>query len=82
MGLSFECEKRIEVGYRHWRIPGQTVDLLIERRVLVEIKTVPRFRPIHRSQVLSYLKTLDLRIGPLINFNCVVLKNGFKRVIR
>ena len=45
-GLPFECEKPIEVGYRHWRIPGQIVDLLIDQRVLVEVKTVPRFRPI------------------------------------
>ena len=81
-GLSFECEKAIDVVYREWRIPGQRVDLIVESSVLVEIKNVPRLRPLHRSQVLSYLKTMDLRIGLLINFNCGVLKDGFRRVVR
>ena len=81
-GLRFECEKEIEVIYRDWQIPGQRVDLIVEGKVLVEVKTVPRLRALHRSQVLSYLKTLDLRIGLLINFNCSMLKDGFKRVIR
>lgn len=81
-GLRFECEKRIQVRFKHWLIPGQKVDLLIEDCVLVEAKVVPKLRPLHRLQVLSYLKTLDLRIGLLINFNVAVLKDGFKRVIR
>ena len=81
-GLPFECEKSINVVYRDWRIPGQKVDLLVDGRVIVEVKTVPRLRPLHRSQLLSYLKTMNLRIGLLINFNCPVLKDGFKRVIR
>ena len=80
--LKFESEKKILVRYRQWEIPGQKVDLLVESTVLVEVKVVPRLRPMHRLQVLSYLKTLDLRIGLLINFNVPVLKNGFKRVIR
>ena len=79
--LPFECEKPIEVRYRHWRIPGQKVDLIVGGKVLVELKAVPRLRPIHRAQVLSYLKTVDLRIGLLVNFDCGVLKDGFKRVI-
>ena len=81
-GLSFEREKPIDVIYRDWRIPGQRVDLLVEGRVLVEVKAVPKLRPIHRSQVLSYLKTMDLRIGLVINFSSRLLKDGFKRVIR
>ena len=81
-GLSFEREKPIAVVYRDWRIPGQRVDLLVAGRVLVEVKAVPQLRPLHRSQVFSYLKTLDLRIGLVINFNCRLLKHGFKRVIR
>ena len=80
--LKFEAQKSILVRYKQWQIPGQTVDLLVESSVLVEAKVVPRLRPIHRLQVLSYLKTLDLRIGLLINFNVPVLKDGFKRVIR
>jgi len=70
------------VKFREWRIPGQRVDLLVEQFVLVEAKVVPKLRAIHRAQVVSYLKTLDLRIGLLINFNVAVLKDGFKRVVR
>ena len=81
-GLKFECEKSIEVRFKDWRIPGQKIDLLVEKFVLVETKVVPKIRRIHRAQVLSYLKTLDLRIGLLINFNVAVLKDGFKRVVR
>jgi iron complex transport system substrate-binding protein len=79
--LHFEREKRIEVRYKQWTIPGQTVDLIVEGIVLVEIKTVPRLRPIHRKQVLSYLKTMDLRIGLLMNFSAEVLKQGLRRVV-
>jgi GxxExxY protein len=81
-GLKFESEKPIEVRFREWLIPGQKVDLLVEGCILVETKVVPRLRPLHRLQVLSYMKTLDLRIGLLINFNVPVLKDGFKRVVR
>jgi GxxExxY protein len=80
-GLRFESEKPILVKYREWKIPGQTIDLLIEGVVLVEMKTVPRLRPIHHAQVLSYLKTLDLRVGLLMNFNVPVLKAGLQRVV-
>ena len=78
--LKFESDKSILVRYKQWQIPGQKVDLFVESAVLVETKVVPRLRPMHRLQLLSYLKTLDLRIGLLINFNVPVLKAGFKRV--
>jgi len=80
-GLRFESEKPILVRYKDWEIPGQKVDLIVEGLVLVEIKTVPRLRPVHRAQVLSYLKTLRLRVGILMNFNVAVLKDGLQRVI-
>ena len=80
-GLKFESEKPILVRYKEWTIPGQKVDLVVERLVLVEIKAVPRLRPVHRAQVLSYLKTLDLRVGLLMNFRAPLLKQGFQRVI-
>lgn len=80
-GLRFESEKPILVRYREWTIPGQKVDLIIERLVLIEIKTVPKLRPVHRAQLLSYLKTLDLRVGLLMNFRAPLLKQGLQRVI-
>jgi GxxExxY protein len=80
-GIRYECEKRIEVRYKSWSIPGQKIDLIIEGIALVELKTVPRLRPIHRAQVMSYLKTMDLRVGLLMNFNTEVFKAGVKRVV-
>lgn len=81
-GLKFECEKPIEVKYEDWRIPGQKVDLVVAGIVLVELKAVPQLRKLHHRQVLSYLKTMDLRIGLLVNFNVSLYKTGVKRVIR
>lgn len=81
-GLKFECEKAIEVKYKEWRIPGQKVDLVVAGIVLVELKAVPQLRKLHHRQVLSYLKTMDLRIGLLVNFNVSLYKTGVKRVIR
>ena len=66
---------------RDWTIPGQKVDLIVEGIVLVEIKTVPRLRPVHQAQVLSYLKTTGLRVGILMNFNVGILKHGLRRIV-
>lgn len=81
-GLKFECEKPIEVKYKDWRILGQKVDLVVAEILLVELKAVPQLRKLHHRQVLSYLKTMDLRIGLLVNFNVTLFKHGVKRVIR
>jgi GxxExxY protein len=56
-------------------------DLLVEDCLLVETKTVERILPIHKAQLMSYMKLLDVPIGLLINFREVVLKNGISRLI-
>lgn len=81
-GVPFETEKPILVRYKAWEIPGQKVDLLVAGVVLVEIKTVPKLKQIHTHQILSYLKTLDLRLGLLMNFKQRLLRDGLKRVVR
>src|SRR5262249_2940072 len=68
-GMKFESEKPILVRYKRWEIPGQRIDLIIEGIVLVEIKAVPRLKPFHQAQVVSYLKTMNLRAGLLLNFH-------------
>jgi GxxExxY protein len=80
-GMKFECEKSIEVRYKEWRIPGQRVDLIVEGVVLVEIKAVPQQRQLHVLQVVSYLKSTDLRVGLLMNFNTSRLKDGLRRIV-
>ena len=80
-GLPFESDKPILVKYRQWLIPGQKVDLVVAGVVLVELKAVPRLRRIHRYQVQSYLRTLSLPVGLLMNFNALLLKDGLQRII-
>jgi GxxExxY protein len=63
---------RIDAGYR--------LDLLVEDVVIVEVKSVERFAPIHEAQLLAYLRLSGLRLGLLINFNVLHLKDGIKRM--
>ena len=80
-GIKFEREKRIDVRYKQWAIPGQRIDLVVEDLVLVEIKAVPKLLRLHECQVRSYLKTMGLRAGLLVNFNTVLVKNGIRRIV-
>ena len=81
-GIKFEREKKIDVRYKNWLIPGQRIDLLVDGVVLVEIKAVSRILKVHERQVRSYLKTMDLHAGLLVNFNVAMLKNGLHRIVR
>jgi GxxExxY protein len=63
----------IDVGYR--------LDLLIERQVVVEIKSIDALAAIHVAQLLTYLRFARVRLGYLINFNTVLLKNGIRRLV-
>jgi GxxExxY protein len=58
---------------------GLRIDLLVQRTVVVELKAIDQLLPIHRAQVLTYLKLSKLRVGLLINFNSMPLKNGIQR---
>lgn len=80
-GIKFESEKPVQVRYKTWRIPGQKIDLIVEGVVLVEIKAVSKLKGLHRSQVISYLKTTELRVGLLMNFNSNLFKDGLRRVV-
>lgn len=70
------------VKYKKWQLPGQRVDLVVEGLIVLEIKCVPEIKEIHRLQVLSYLKTMDLRLGLVMNFNSPLFKYGVRRVVR
>ncbi len=64
---------RINVGYR--------IDILVENEVIVELKSVTEISPLHKAQLISYLKLNDKKIGLLINFNTVHLKDGIVRMV-
>ena len=80
-GVRFESEKPILVRYKQHLIPGQKVDLLVEGVLLVEIKAAPKIRKVHVGQVLSYLRTMDMRLGLILNFNVRWMKDGIRRVV-
>lgn len=80
-GIRFEKEQRVAVRYKEWTIPGQRIDLIVEAKVIVEIKAVRSLKDLHRRQLVSYLKTTGLRAGLLLNFNTAYLKAGIRRVV-
>lgn len=79
-GLGFERQKQIPVIYRSRQIGLHRLDLVVEDRVVVELKAVERMDAVFQAQVLSYLKVGGYRLGLLINFNTTLLKNGIKRI--
>jgi GxxExxY protein len=64
---------QIDVGYR--------IDLLIEDSVIIELKSIEKLAPIHEAQLLTYLKLSGIKVGLLMNFNVLHLKNGLKRMV-
>jgi GxxExxY protein len=81
-GFFVEKEKPQPVIYKDVKLDhGYRIDLLVEKKVVVEIKTVECFTDVHMAQVLTYLRLGDYKLGLLINFHVAMLKQGIKRVI-
>lgn len=81
-GFIVETQFVIPIKYEDITLEsGLRLDMLVDGRVIVEIKTVDEFAPIHQAQLLSYLKLTGYRIGLLINFKTYHLKDGIKRVV-
>ena len=81
-GLTLELQKKIPVLYKGVDLDcGFRVDLIVEGKVVVEIKAIPQTAPVHRAQLLTYLVLTGCPAGLLINFNVPVLKDGLTRVL-
>ncbi len=81
-GLHVEQQKVIAVQYKDITLEkGYVIDILVEQKIVVELKTVTDFLPVHTAQVLSYLRLSGCKVGLLINFNVRLLKNGIKRLV-
>ena len=81
-GLCVERQKALPVVYRGVRIDcGYRIDLLVDQRVIVELKAVAQIQPIHEAQLLSYLRLSGCHVGLLIDFNVKLLKNGIRRLV-
>ena len=81
-GLSVEKQKALPLVYEEVKLDcGYRVDLLVDGKLVIEVKSVEALNDVHLAQVLTYLKLSKCRIGLLINFNVALLKHGIRRVI-
>ena len=78
--LQFTRQVRLPLEYKGHLIGEYRPDLVVENKVVVEIKSVERLVGVHRAQVLTYMRALNLAVGLLINFNGEVLKSGVRRL--
>ena len=81
-GLNVQKEKPMPIVYKQVKLDhGYRIDLLVEEKVVIEIKTVEVLNDVHTAQVLTYLTLGKYKLGLLFNFQTTILKNGIKRVI-
>jgi len=81
-GLEVVKEKPMPIIYKDVKLDhGYRIDLLVNNKVVIEIKTVEQFTDVHTAQVLTYLKLGNYKLGLLLNFYVTTLKNGIKRVV-
>lgn len=82
MGYYVEKEKALPVIYKEVRLDfGYRIDMIVEERVVVEIKKVENITDVHTAQILTYMRLSGHRLGLLINFQNALLKNGIKRFV-
>jgi GxxExxY protein len=80
-GLKVVAESLVSIGYKEVEIPDAfRIDLLVENAVIVEIKAVEKILPVHRAQLLTYLRCANKKIGLLMNFHETTMKHGIVRV--
>lgn len=80
----FQVERQKAICFEYDRMlfeEGFRTDLLVERRVIVELKSVEKLAPVHSKQLLTYLRLMNLPVGLLINFGAATLKEGLQRIV-
>jgi len=81
-GISFERQKPLIVTYKGKTLDcGYRLDLVVEKQIIIELKSCESIEPIHRAQLLTYLKLSDLRLGLLLNFNVPMMRDGIVRIV-
>jgi GxxExxY protein len=82
MGLSFERQKPLPLLYREKKLDcAYRLDIVVENAIIVELKSCERIEPIHRAQVLTYLKLSGISLGLLLNFNVSLMRDGIVRIV-
>jgi GxxExxY protein len=80
--IPFRLQVRLPVEYKQTKLDcGYRIDLLVEDKLIVELKTVDQLLKIHEAQVLTYMKLAKMKVGLLINFNVPMLRKGIKRLV-
>lgn len=82
-GIKAEAQIKLPILYKDFRLDqNYIIDVLVEDEFILELKSVETILPIHKAQLITYLKLGDKRLGFLINFNVPLMKNGFQRIIQ
>ena len=80
IGLGINRQVAVPVVYKDIKLEcGYRIDILVENSIIIELKSIETFAPVHEAQILTYMKFANKTIGLLINFNVTLLKNGLKR---
>lgn len=81
-GLYVEKQKALPLIYEEVKLDiGYRIDIIIENKLILEIKSVEALNDVHFAQLMTYLKLTDCKLGMLLNFNVSLIKNGIKRVV-
>ena len=81
-GLHIERQKGIPVIYETIKMElGFRADIIVENKVIIELKSIDAIAPVHSKQLLTYLKLTELKLGLLVNFNEALIKDGIKRIV-
>lgn len=80
--IKYERQQGIEVVYENIKMDlGFRTDIIVEEKVIVEIKSVDALAPVHHKQLLTYLKLTNFKLGFLVNFNVALIKDGITRIV-
>ncbi|RZK06161.1 MAG: GxxExxY protein [Flavobacterium sp.] len=81
-GLLVEKQKALPLRYEEIHLDiGYRIDMIIENKLILEIKSVEALNDVHFAQLLTYLKLTNCKLGLLINFNVILIKNGIRRIV-
>ncbi len=82
LNLNYERQKLVEIEYDELVMDkGFIADIIVEKKVIIELKAVKQIEPVHQKQLVTYLKLTDMKLGLLINFDVPLIKNGIQRIV-
>jgi GxxExxY protein len=81
MGIDFERQSIFSVTYKEHVVGEGRIDFLVDSKLVVELKAIEKLQPVHKAQVISYLKATSSQVGLLINFNESLLRSGIQRIV-